>query len=645
MPLRLPFVPPFDAVTYPVAEPYQASNPDPAAWRLRIAAERPASATLNLIACCDAVLSTVPPDELPPDWYGLATLPDGQSPAVVRLYLKPAGPARYGSLRDDLSAAHLGSAVLWFVYENVDAATLSSAVTDAVDTYVGFDSLTLHGKKLTTAQKREAFLEGQLSVWVAAGTVLGRAAASETSGPVRAEFGVRTDRGYVDPVAFFRATASQLESDTGDATNLAAFASLITSSWPVLGTVTDAGALMAAAATQLYPLPVLQEAGERLGQLANADFWRLLADRQKTLYWAQLRVRAGFDLPGIPFTFSTDDMANPFQLEAVTEFFLTWGTVGRPASLPTSPGTVVDLLAGTWNLVFIDPFDHDLLGHPELPRPDYTTVFYSKTPTWCDDSAAPSPVPDPADPSTIHPLANDRYGAVLFVLHAGQVVGWYRWTTYTSHVWEISTGGSCNQASSIQGNLRYAFRSRTSPIPGPDKDGNPPKQEKIDGSHHRNYNFVLLDTDPVRNPPRKGGWQPDQVPGRYYFRPGMPIDDGKVNGDSDPGKGDVLIHNGNAVHNRNSVQDSTGSGGCLVSPEFYSMRAQVVSLYEADYRASHQGKDDLDVLPVMNLNLGESQALHKGEVTIDGTPYPDEHWDGKIAGAAYVIRPDEPAQK
>ena len=33
-----------DAATYPVAEPYQASNPDPAAWRLRIAVERPASA-------------------------------------------------------------------------------------------------------------------------------------------------------------------------------------------------------------------------------------------------------------------------------------------------------------------------------------------------------------------------------------------------------------------------------------------------------------------------------------------------------------------------------------------------------------------------------------------------------------------------
>ena len=44
MSLRLPFGPPYDAATYPVAEPYQASNPDPAAWRLRIAVERPASA-------------------------------------------------------------------------------------------------------------------------------------------------------------------------------------------------------------------------------------------------------------------------------------------------------------------------------------------------------------------------------------------------------------------------------------------------------------------------------------------------------------------------------------------------------------------------------------------------------------------------
>ena len=363
MSLRLPFGPPYDAATYPVAEPYQASNPDPAAWRLRIAVERPASAGLDLIACTDGLLSTVPPGELPPDWYGLATLPDGQQPAVTRLYLKPAGPQQLGSWGEALATARLGSAVSWFVYENVDATALNSAVTDLVDKYRGFDGLTLHSKKLTTDQRREAFLEGQVSVYVTAGTVLGPAAASSTSGQLRAQFGVRTDRGYVDPVTFFGAMAGQLD----DGASLESFTALITSPWPVLGTATDPDALLAAATAQLYPLPVLMEAGERLGQLTSDPYWRLLADRQKALYWPQLAVRAGFDLPGTPFTFSTDDMGNPFQLEAVTEFYMLWGTSGHPGAITLDPPSTVDLLAGAWNLVFIDPFDHDFLGHPEPP--------------------------------------------------------------------------------------------------------------------------------------------------------------------------------------------------------------------------------------------------------------------------------------
>ena len=86
----------------------------------------------------------------------------------------------------------------------------------------------------------------------------------------------------------------------------------------------DPDALLAAATTQLYPLPVLMEAMERLGQLTS-DYWRQLADQQKTIYWPQLAIRAGFDLPGTTFTFSADDIANLFQLEAVTEFYMPLG--------------------------------------------------------------------------------------------------------------------------------------------------------------------------------------------------------------------------------------------------------------------------------------------------------------------------------
>jgi len=439
-------------------------------------------------------------------------------------------------------------------------------------------------------------------------------------------------------VTFFGAMAGQLD----DGASLGSFTALITSPWPVLGTATDPDALLAAATAQLYPLPVLMEAGERLGQLTSDPYWRLLADRQKALYWPQLAVRAGFDLPGTPFTFSTDDMGNPFQLEAVTEFYMLWGTSGHPGAITLDPPSTVDLLASAWNLVFIDPFDHDFLGHPEPPRPDYSLAFYPKQPAWCDPKNTPLPVPDPADPATTHPLPADFYRAVLFVVHSGRVVGWYRWSTYTSHMWEDKNHSNCGQSSSIQGNLPYAFTSRASPIPLND-DGTV-DEDKVNSSHHRNYNFALADPDPVRNPPVKGV-PPLKAPGRFYFRPGEPPDDGTQPGDTRKGKELVLVHNGYAIHNHNTAQYTTGSGGCLVSPEFYSMRAQIVALYESDYRISHQNQDDPDLLPLMNLDLAGSEALHAGQVTTGGVPYRDEQWDGKIAGTMYLVRPDEPSQK
>ena len=61
------------------------------------------------------------------------------------------------------------------------------------------------------------------------------------------------------------------------------------------------------------------------------------------------------------------------------------------------------------------------------------------------------------------------------------------------------------------------------------------------------------------------------------------------------------------------------------------MRAQIVALYESDYRISHQNQDDPDLLPLMNLDLAGSEALHAGQITIGGVPYRDEQWDDKIA--------------
>ena len=69
-----------------------------------------------------------------------------------------------------------------------------------------------------------------------------------------------------------------------------------------------------------------------------ADLWHSVRDRQKALYWEQLRVRGGHSTTGHPFTFNTEDMANPFQLEAVSELFMDWTL---PAVAGTSPRAAV----------------------------------------------------------------------------------------------------------------------------------------------------------------------------------------------------------------------------------------------------------------------------------------------------------------
>ena len=90
MPFDLPFAGPYTQATYPVVLPYDISDPLPANWRLRITVGVPAQASLDLLAVCDGTLSAVPPDELPPSWFGLITIPSGQTPtAPIRLYLQP----------------------------------------------------------------------------------------------------------------------------------------------------------------------------------------------------------------------------------------------------------------------------------------------------------------------------------------------------------------------------------------------------------------------------------------------------------------------------------------------------------------------------------------------------------------------------
>jgi hypothetical protein len=310
-------------------------------------------------------------------------------------------------------------------------------------------------------------------------------------------------------------------------------------------------------------------------------------------------------------------MGNLFQLEAVTEFFMDWVEPSTPGTSPRVTVPVppkVDLLAPDWNIVVVDPFDHDRLGSPILPRPDYQLAPYTP----------PQPVA-PCEPSVTLPLQADRYRGALFLVRRGQVVAWHRWSTISSHRWEDSLhqwnpGGSpmCDYASSVQGNRKFLFWSRTSslvPI---------------------NYAIQLYDPETLTNYVNR-----DWSPGRYYFRAGSPMDDGSFATDGAEGKLAVMIHYGYANDQHNQQFAYIGSAGCVVSPEYYKLRNRMVALQLAS-----SSEENLDLEVLQNADKASSEGLHQGKILVYGNPYVGRSsWDDQLQGTAYVIRPDEPEQR
>ena len=575
-------------------------------------------------------MSAVPPEELPPAWLGLTSIPDGSFPntreQAVRLYLQPGLPRglpifdRGGfpytrSWGATMAEEGLGGDVRWFVYENVDPTRLGAEVIAALNADPNLARLTLNGQPLTAAQRLEAFLEGQVQVTVAEGAEVGKGSpANASQGRVRGLFGVHTTTGYVDPVAFYVAISEFLTAEAQ--ADLGAFANLVGTDWPVLPVdfLVDA---LAVTCTQLYPYPVLSWARRKVDGFA--DLWRSVGDGQKALYWEQLRARSGHSSSGQPFTYNTDEMGNLFQLEAVTEFFMDWVEPSTPGTSPAPAVPVppkVDLLAPDWNLVVLDPFDHDRLGSPILPRPDYQLAPYT-----------PSQPVAPCEPSVTLPLQVDRYRGALFLVRRGQVVAWHRWSTISSHRWEDSLhqwdpSGSalCNYASSVQGNRKFLFWSRTA-------------SEKVPAI---NYAIQLYDPEALSNYVDYN-WSP----GRYYFRTGSPMDDGSFASDREAGKTAVMLHDGYANDQHNQQFDYIGSAGCIVSPEYYKLRGRMVALQLAS-----SSEENLDLEVLLGADKARSEGLHKGHILVYKSPYVGRSsWDNQLQGTAYVIRPDEPEQR
>jgi hypothetical protein len=209
---------------------------------------------------------------------------------------------------------------------------------------------------------------------------------------------------------------------------------------------------------------------------------------------------------------------------------------------------------------------------------------------------------------------------------------WYRWSTFSSHIWEDTHwqdipldqgGGECGWSSSIEGNRPYFFRSRAA------------------GSIEAiNYAFFLWDGDTTRNS-INSTFSDIWVPGRYYFRQGIPSD-------SD-GKTGVIIHTGRTVDHLNPAANYNGSAGCIVSPQFYALRNRMIALYQRDYQLAHGGTSDPDLVPLENRDRAASEGIFaEGHGSYSnqawewlGRVYEDESWESKFQGQAYVIRPDE----
>lgn len=617
MKLHFPLSPPFSSGSYQRVEPYDISDPEPEDWRLKTLVE--SDIHFWVYAVCSGRLSAVPPWELTASDVAPLRLPNHTLPNTISLYLEPNRvpapsvdfPIAFG-INKTLEEAGLGKAVRCYVYENVDPSLLSAPIQQQLNINANLARHNINGQ----VDRWEMFARGEVAIWINGGVPLAQASTHNASvaGSFMAEFSVLTTTGLINPIYFFELMHAHLNSPA----HYSSFKSTIAPNWfpaaPKPPNSFVQGVTVSAAVTsaqqRLYPAPALYEA-KQTRSLTDAQ-WRAIGNGQKGLYWNRLRRSSGHTTTGNPFVFDVKDMANPFQLEAVAEFFIAWPEPETPGSVPGAnppQPALVDLQEGDWNLVFIDPFQHPTLGSPEPPKSDYFLAKHTPPNALRCDAANPLPSPFNAD----------RYDAVLFLVHQGEVKGWYRWATYTSHKWEAAHYGKCYLASSALGNQAYHFRSTTSSL----------KAKFI------NYAFLLSDV-----------LDGSLVPGRYYYRPGMPSDDGTLAGDPDANKSGVMIHQGVTADMAHQTRSYSGSGGCLVSPNFCPLRSDVIEIYMEEELKKPAATRDEELAFLSHRTHSEGVRIRTGALRMeDGTSYQASYWNNKIRGMCYLIRPDEPTQK
>jgi len=551
-------------------EQYDASGGEPDGWRLFVRLTAPGQL---IVAALTGQLSTVPPDEIPPsgipvkipragngplvatDDQGLLIAPPATVPASTTLYLSPfQGEGSFGCM-SSFQSAGFGTEIRWLKYTNVDVESLRPLAL-AIPRF-GIENM-------TDDEVFAAFVAGEFAAVAEPGGAFGRVSAT-ASGII--EFAVHTDVGYTDPVAVWKTL------------NPSSRFAAIATSWPYLSS-SDAHL----AVTSLFPMPVLHHA--RIVYQLNDGEWRALGDTQKQLYWLRLRAKyVDGDAP--PFSFSREDMPNVFQLEALIEFYLAYPRPAQGGAIPTAAGTAVNLVdpKTTWHFVFLEPFV-DLLRDKNMIGPEYAL-----NPVTIDDIT----------------YGQDRFDAVLFLLHEGIPKRWHRWTTYTAHTsLADKKKDSIEEQSSIVGNIPYAFKSRNgSTIPA------------------INYAFIVFD------PTRTG----ESCPGRFYYSDDLH--------DDPNGKTEVMVHVAYTSTAANP-QDYSGSAGCLVSPSFMRLRDQMLGFLSttADWNPKFE--------QLRGASLGRSADIYNDDLEVFKSKPRDsiiDAWNGAFEGKLWPVRPDESTKK
>jgi hypothetical protein len=236
-----------------------------------------------------------------------------------------------------------------FVFIGIDPSTVEDALGAALDQKILRGDFgpakqrdvvpkDLVDKTATRDQAFNMLITGNMGIKVKAGQVLGKAVADPNDATRRViDVATVTNDGLVDPIVTFRNLGPDLV-DSAFLTGLERFAPSGTpTGWPVVDPQTDPTAFITETTSVSFPNPALEAARRDLS--LSLGTWRQIRDNQKALYRAKLLALVGQSSdPSAPrFEFDTLDWRNPFQLEAVVEFYANYANPWANGAVPLDP--------------------------------------------------------------------------------------------------------------------------------------------------------------------------------------------------------------------------------------------------------------------------------------------------------------------